>query len=208
VKKLDAVKVRRASLPLAPVLALVAVVAVSACTPGNQSSDARDATTSVAGDRRSAATPTRVATVRLEPTTGHTARGELDLSEGSAGVRISGRVTGLSPGQQHGFHIHELGDCSAADASSAGGHFAVRGDPHGHPDGSNHHAGDLLNLEADDGGSALADRLIEQVTLRRDEPNSILGRAVVVHAQPDDYETQPAGASGARIACGVIEPAA
>jgi Cu-Zn family superoxide dismutase len=104
------------------------------------------------------------------------------------GVFMHARLSGLTPGQEHGFHIHEKGDCSSGDGLSAGGHFNPAGKPHG-PQDAEHHAGDLPALKADANGKA---------DLR------IVGRGLIVHAQPDDYRTQPTGNSGARVACAVI----
>jgi len=112
-------------------------------------------------------------------------------------------VQGLKPGQEHGLHIHEKGDCSAPDAMSAGGHFNPQGKPHGQPGSAEHHAGDLPALKADKSGRAHVQVDVSGITLKPG-PTSIIGRAVVVHADPDDYKTQPTGNSGARIACGVI----
>jgi Cu-Zn family superoxide dismutase len=113
-------------------------------------------------------------------------------------------ITGLSPGL-HGLHVHEKGDCSAPDFSSAGEHFAPRDQPHGDPYSGEHHAGDLGNLDANDEGQVSMRLVAPDLTIERSAKNSALGRAVVVHADPDDLITQPSGGSGARIACGVIE---
>ena len=116
-------------------------------------------------------------------------------------VEVTGEVMGLTPGQ-HGFHIHEYGDCSALDAGSAGAHFNHDKKPHGGPDDADRHVGDLGNITADERGKAtitLKDRLI---ALHGE--HSIIGRAVIVHADADDYKSQPSGNAGARVACGVV----
>jgi len=118
------------------------------------------------------------------------------LSDG--GVHLDVKVSGLTPGV-HGFHVHEIGDCSAADASSAKGHFNPTGKPHGS------HAGDLPDLKADASGSAVLSVDVPALTLD-DSAMSIMGRSFVVHADPDDHVSQPAGNSGKRVACGVIKP--
>ena len=112
------------------------------------------------------------------------------------------RVSGLTPNQAHGFHVHEKGDCSAPDATSAGGHFNPGGAPHGAPP-ARHHAGDMPSLMADAQGNAQASFTIDG-NLAGDAASAFVGKAVIVHAMPDDYTTQPTGNSGARIACGVI----
>jgi superoxide dismutase, Cu-Zn family len=144
----------------------------------------------------------------LHPTAGHSAGGELLLIGQADAVRISGQVHGLQPDAEHGFHIHEIGDCSAADASSAGGHFAIGDQPHGRPGEPPHHAGDMPNLRSDGDGRATVDLQLQWVELGTGAAADVVGRAIVVHQQADDYQSQPAGDSGPRIACGVIELAA
>jgi Cu-Zn family superoxide dismutase len=140
----------------------------------------------------------------LAPTAGHTAAGMLMLSDTDDGVAIEGRITGLEPDSRLGFHVHEVGDCSAPDASSAGEHFNPTKQPHGDPDDDERHLGDLPNLDVNDDGEATVDVTLDGVSLDRADRPSIRNRAIVVHAEEDDYETQPSGASGARVACGVI----
>ena len=119
-------------------------------------------------------------------------------------ARILSHIGGLQPGSSHGFHIHEKGDCSAADGSSAGGHFNPAAQPHGRAGHGAHHAGDADNLVADANGVARVDAHVDGVTLGGGAANDIAGRAIVVHAAADDYSSQPAGNAGARVACGVI----
>ncbi len=137
----------------------------------------------------------------LHPTEGNQVSGTVTFSQGANGIKIVADVEGLTPGK-HGFHIHELGDCSAADATSAGGHFNPKNKQHGAPDDFDRHAGDLGNLEANENGVAQYERVDKFLTFRG--PNSIIGRAVIIHAGEDDFKTQPTGAAGARVACGVI----
>ena len=145
------------------------------------------------------------AAAKLVPTAGNTATGAVTFSRNGERVRVVAKLTGLTPGA-HGFHIHEKGDCSAADAMSAGGHFNPTQKPHGNPAAGEHHGGDMPMLEADAAGNASLDVTLDVVTLDAG-PNGVVGRSVVVHKDPDDYKTQPAGNSGARIACGVIAAA-
>jgi len=148
--------------------------------------------------------PLLIARAELEPTEGNEARGTMTFSRAAGAVVIDGELMGLPEGR-HGLHIHEKGDCSAPDGTSAGGHFAPDGDPHGSPDSppGQHHVGDLGNIEANEEGYALVNVVDAEMTLD-DGPKSVLGRAVIVHAGADDFETQPTGAAGARLACGVI----
>jgi Cu-Zn family superoxide dismutase len=144
------------------------------------------------------------AVANLAAASGSLVSGKLALMAMDDGVHIRGDIGGLAPGSTHGFHIHEKGDCSAADASSAGGHFNPTASAHGKAESGAHHAGDIDNIVADASGVAHVDAHIAGVALGGGGSNDIAGRAVVVHAAPDDYASQPAGNAGARIACGVI----
>ena len=146
-----------------------------------------------------------VATSNLTSASGSLVSGRLTLTPMSGGVRVTGDIGGLAPGSSHGFHVHETGDCSAADAASAGGHFNPAGSAHGKAGTPVHHAGDIDNIVADWGGVAHVDARIAGVVLGGGAGNDIVGRPLVVHAAPDDYRTQPSGNSGARVACGVIK---
>ena len=101
--------------------------------------------------------------------------------------------------------MHEKGDCSAPDGTSAGGHFNPGGKPHAARDAAARHAGDLGNLKADPYGLARVDFV--DSTLSLSGPDSIVGKAVIIHEKADDFTTQPTGNAGARQACGVIEAA-
>ena len=142
-------------------------------------------------------------TVTLKPTQGNNVNGTISVATMGTGVHFTGTVTGLTPGK-HGFHIHETGDCSAPDATSAGGHFNPEGKAHGAPNAPEHHAGDLGNIEADSSGTAKVDIHGGGLTLGSDA-NSVMGKAIIVHAAEDDLKTQPTGNAGARVACGVIK---
>jgi Cu-Zn family superoxide dismutase len=144
------------------------------------------------------------ASVKLSPTQGNTAAGSLTVSTMGGGVHLSGTLQGLPPNGEFGFHIHEKGDCSAPDASSAGEHFNPTNAQHGSPQGAAHHAGDMLNMKSDGTGNAQVEAHVSGVSLRDGQAADVFGKAVVVHEKPDDYATQPSGNSGARIACGVI----
>lgn len=142
------------------------------------------------------------ATATLEPTQGNTASGTVLFKQQDGHVMVHATLSGLAPGQEHGFHVHEKGDCSSGDGLSAGGHFNPTAQPHG-PQATPHHAGDMPSLKADAQGKADATFHLTGVTLG-DDATSLIGRGVIVHAAPDDYKTQPTGNSGARLACGVI----
>lgn len=117
-------------------------------------------------------------------------------------VTVVAKLSGLSPGS-HGFHIHEEGDCSSGDGMSAGGHFNPTGKSHGDPYSPDHHAGDMPMLVADASGNASLTAELSPMTVGAGTTD-IIGKAVIVHRDPDDYKTQPTGNSGARVACGVI----
>lgn len=139
----------------------------------------------------------------LKPTQGNQVAGVVTFAPSGGKLRMIAEVTGLSPGP-HGFHIHEKGDCSAPDGTSAGGHFNPAGKPHGHPDLAEHHAGDMPQLVADASGKASLVAYLDGVQIGGDGAGNILGRGIIVHAMADDFKTQPTGNSGARQACGVI----
>ena len=143
------------------------------------------------------------ASATLQATEGNSVAGTLEFTSVDGGVRVTGQVTGLQGGE-HGFHVHENGDCSAPDASSAGGHFNPASTAHGRVGQGEHHAGDSDNISANAQGVATVDTLLQGVTLGDATGTDIVGRGVIVHADPDDYTTQPTGNAGGRLACGVI----
>jgi Cu-Zn family superoxide dismutase len=160
------------------------------------------------------ARPAHRAVATFQPLGGSGVAGSATFVErdGTTTVRIEAR--NVSPGA-HGVHVHEVGDCSAPDGASAGDHFSPGGGAHGghddhahhhHHGGSGGHAGDLGNLEADAQGRGVLE--VESTTLTvQPGTYSVVGRAVIIHEQRDDLMTQPGGASGARIGCGIIRRA-
>lgn len=138
----------------------------------------------------------------LNPTQGSEVYGRVAFAPVDKGILVVAEVHGLTPGK-HGFHIHEKGDCSAPDGSSAGGHFNPTNMPHAGPDAEKRHVGDLGNIEADENGDAFYERV--DTVIKLEGENSIIGKAVIVHSGVDDLETQPTGDAGGRLACGVIE---
>ena len=145
---------------------------------------------------------TASATANLQPTKGNKVWGTVTFTQKGSKVLVVANVNGLKPGL-HGFHVHEKGDCSAADGMSAGGHFNPAGKPHGAPDSAERHGGDLGNLTPDKSGNATLSIEVDGITLDQ-TANSIIGKGVIVHANPDDLKSQPAGNAGHRLACGVI----
>jgi Cu-Zn family superoxide dismutase len=143
------------------------------------------------------------ATAKLEPTKGNKTFGEATFEQVGDKVRVVVFVQGLKPGQEHGLHIHEAGDCSSGDGMSAKGHFNPLNQPHAHHGTPNRHAGDLPSLSSNKQGRANVQIDLDVITLKSGATN-IIGRGLIVHADPDDYKTQPTGNAGARLACGVI----
>lgn len=152
-------------------------------------------------DNQSVASKKGTAKAVLTPTKDSNVRGVVTFTPVKEGIRIVADIEELTPGK-HGFHIHEKGDCSAPDASSAGSHYNPMHAKHGSPDSEERHIGDLGNIEADSRGHAHYDRVDFVITLSGE--NSIIGKSVIVHSDGDDFKTQPTGNAGGREACGVI----
>jgi Cu-Zn family superoxide dismutase len=145
--------------------------------------------------------PDAVAT--LAPTSGNTATGTVEFSERTDGsVLVTAELRNV-PAGVHGFHIHEKGDCGD-NGNAAGGHFNPSATAHGAPGTGAHHAGDFGNITADAQGIARTSFTTRSITLDAG-PNSAIGHAVILHANPDDLQTQPTGNAGGRIACGVVQ---
>jgi Cu-Zn family superoxide dismutase len=139
----------------------------------------------------------------LESRSGSTTTGEARFVDRGDSVEVTLTVAGATPGN-HGVHVHMIGDCSAPDATSAGDHFNPDAHQHGAPGVAEHHAGDLGNIEVGDDGTGTLTVTQPNITLA-EGGRSIAGRALVVHEKADDFQTQPTGDSGGRIACGVIK---
>jgi Cu-Zn family superoxide dismutase len=144
------------------------------------------------------------ATAQLKPTKGNKTFGEATFEQVGDKVRVVVFVEALKPGQEHGLHIHEVGDCSSGDGMSTKGHFNPFDKPHAHYGSAERHAGDLPALKSNKAGRANVQIDLDVITLTPG-PANIIGRGLIVHADPDDYKTQPTGNAGARIACGVIQ---
>ena len=143
-----------------------------------------------------------VAIAYIQPTQGNTAQGTVSFFEEAGNqLRIVAKIQGLTPGL-HGFHIHENGDCSDPNGMSAGPHYNPENQPHGHHQQHPHHAGDLPNLKANQKGHAT---LTYRILGKSLSESGFLGRSIIIHADQDDYHSQPAGNSGNRIGCGIID---
>lgn len=141
------------------------------------------------------------AVASLQPASGEDVSGTVLFIRTNDGIRIEADVQGLEEGE-HGFHVHQYGDCTADDLTSAGGHYNPLNAPHGAPDDEQRHVGDMGNLEANADGMATYSRVDSVISFSGER--SILGRAVIVHGGADDLESQPSGDAGPRMACGVI----
>ncbi|PUA96926.1 Cu-Zn family superoxide dismutase [Acidovorax sp. 107] len=143
------------------------------------------------------------AMAKLEPTRGNTANGTVTFVQTDEGVQVSGEIRGLKPGAEHGFHVHEKGDCSSGDGMSTGGHFNPTAKPHGAHSAAEHHTGDLPSLKADKYGVAAFSFVSKSISVGG-PTTDIVGKGLIVHRDPDDYQTQPTGNAGPRLACAVI----
>jgi len=193
--------VRKTPLLLLPA-ALVMLAACQPKTPAEPAATPSAETPAPAAEAPVAPAP--AATAALAPTQGNDTSGTITFAVVDGGIRATGEVRGLPPGTEHGFHVHEKGDCSAPDATSAGGHFNPATTDHGRVGHGVHHGGDSDNIVANDQGVAIVDTLLQGVTLGDGAATDIVGKGVIVHADADDYVTQPTGNAGARLACGVI----
>ena len=187
------------------ILALV-LLFPAICTAASPTPTPVNAATNAPAAGAAPAPPRTSANASLTSAAGSSVKGNLTLMNEGTAVSIRGDIAGLAPGKEHGFHIHEVGQCSLPDFKSAGEHFNPTKDPHGGPQSTARHLGDIPNAKADQNGRATIDISVKGITLEDKDgaPNQILGKALVVHALPDDYKTQPSGGSGDRIACGVI----
>jgi Cu-Zn family superoxide dismutase len=144
------------------------------------------------------------AVAHLEPTKGNNAKGTVTFTPRGDKVRVTAQLTGLKPGAEHGFHVHEKGDCSSGDGMSAGGHFNPTAKPHGHHGMGERHAGDMANLKADANGNASVTFETAGLSVGGGVAD-VVGKGLIVHRDPDDYKSQPAGNAGPRLACAVIQ---
>lgn len=141
--------------------------------------------------------------VVMEAKSGSKLAGKAVLTETEGGVHVVLTLEGIDPGE-HGAHVHEKGDCSAADGASAGGHFNPHTKDHGLPGAEKRHLGDLGNIIIGKDGKGSLDITAPGANLKAGDAASFIGRAIIVHAKKDDGG-QPTGNAGGRIGCGVIK---
>ena len=184
-------------------LCIAAVTALAACQNRDAAEPMPAPAEAEAPAADMAAAPGASASVVTQPTEGNQTVADVTFAEVDGRIHVSGRVTGLKPNSEHGFHVHEFGDCSAPDASSAGAHFNPSNKPHAHP--GHGHDGAMKNLVADAEGIAVVDdELPDTVNIGKGDDFDIVGHALIVHSDPDDYVSQPVGNAGKRLTCGVI----
>lgn len=189
------------------VLSLVVVAALTAVACGPKAAPpVQEPAAPVATEPAPAAAPV-TATATLTSVAGKNVTGTVTFTEEGGTVHVAAHVEGVEPGGLHGFHLHEKGDCSAPDFTSAGGHLNPADAPHGCPADAIRHAGDFGNIEVGADGTGHLDLTTDLITLG-DGANSAVGKAVILHAGEDDCVTQPTGNAGTRLACGVVEKAA
>lgn len=144
------------------------------------------------------------ARAEIQSASGSTITGEAVFEEAGNGVKMTLTVQGATPGT-HAVHLHESGDCSAPDATSAGPHWNPMDEAHGNrSEGGEFHAGDIANLEVGDDGTGTLEITAEDWTIGTSEASDVIGKAVIIHAAADDFVSQPAGNAGAREGCGVV----
>jgi len=173
------------------IISIALTVALAGCARQQQNSSQ---------DEEPATDFTRAVAV-VHPTEGNDVSGTVTFVRDTSGVMVSAELSGLETGP-HGFHIHQYGDCTAGDGTSAGGHYNPTGNDHGAPTQDNRHMGDMGNITADSEGNATLEYTDSVIELNG--PNSIIGRGIIVHGGQDDLSSQPSGAAGPRIGCGVI----
>ena len=155
------------------------------------------------GTSTSSTAPAAAASATLEATKGNSTTGSVTFAQRGDRVVVTTAISGLKPNAEHGFHVHEKGDCSSGDGMSAGGHFNPAGKPHGPYGGADRHVGDMPNLRADGTGRANATFEVSGMAIGQGSAD-IVGKGLIVHRDPDDYKSQPAGNAGPRLACAVI----
>lgn len=149
---------------------------------------------------------TKEITVSLEPKSGSDLGGEVTFTQEDGEVTMEATITGLAEGQ-HAIHIHQKADCSAEDGTSAGGHWNPTNEKHGKwGDAEGYHKGDIGNFEVDANGEGTISMTTDEWCIGCDDENkNIVGKAIIVHDGVDDYTSQPSGAAGTRVGCGVIK---
>lgn len=191
----------RGLLNFATLALAVLFLSLSACNTGTKQADEDQSgsTEQEAQDEEATARAT------MEPASGSNVSGEVTFTEENGSVRMELSVENL-PAGEHAIHLHEHGDCSAEDASSAGGHWNPTMKPHGkRGSGSAFHKGDIDNMSVGDDGKGTLNMTIEGWSIGGPDSTNIVGKSVIIHEKADDFTSQPSGDAGSRISCGVIK---
>ena len=185
---------------LAQLLIVAVVVFTGACAPKEEAA-APEPTPAPEPEVVEEVAPTTAIAV-LQPRADSEVSGTVTFTETADGVVVVADIARVAPGL-HGLHLHEFGDCSSEDFKSAGGHFNLTDAPHGAPTDEVRHAGDFGNIEIGEDGTGHLERSTTMLTVA-EGPNSVVGRAVILHEGEDDLVSQPTGAAGGRIGCGLV----
>jgi superoxide dismutase, Cu-Zn family len=189
-------------LNYAAVIFMTLFLFTSACNSGNKEGT-QDQNTSA--DEQTEENENRTAKAAMEAASGSKVTGEANFTDEDGKVRFELTVENLTPGE-HAVHLHEKGDCSAEDASSAGGHWNPTMKPHGkRGDGSSFHKGDIGNMSVGNDGKGKMSLSVEGWSIGGADSTNVVGKSVIIHEKADDFTTQPSGNAGARLSCGVIK---
>jgi len=191
----------------------LAILFIYACGPAEKKDDTTEAEITepedtVSNETESGMTEGDYATAMatISSASGSNLTGEAtftDLGDGTVTMKIT--LNNATPGP-HALHLHQNGDCSADDATSAGGHWNPADVEHGkRAVDMAFHAGDIDNVEVGEDSTGVMEMTVEGWTIGGPDSTNILNKAVIVHAGADDFESQPSGAAGARVGCGVIK---
>ncbi|GAA0872100.1 superoxide dismutase family protein [Gangjinia marincola] len=192
-------------------LALCTIVAFSCKENTNKSSDAENGEemNQESADQKEMdqeAKEKKMLVINLEPKSGSNLSGEATFTEDDGEVTMKATIKGLAEGK-HAIHIHEKADCSAEDGTSAGGHWNPTGQPHGKwGDEAGYHKGDIGNFTVEDNGTGTVEMTTDEWCIGcEDDTKNIVGKAIIIHDGVDDFTSQPSGAAGTRVGCGVIK---
>src|SRR5690349_10137117 len=185
-------------------LAVAFVLFLSACNSGNKQND--EGQSGASDQQQEEKDDKATAKATLEAASGSQVKGEAKFTtDGEGTVRFESTAENLTPGE-HAVHLHEKGDCSAADASSAGGHWNPTMKPHGkRGSGTAFHKGDIGNMTVGNDGKGTLNLTIEGWSIGGADSTNVVGKSVIIHEKADDFTSQPSGNAGGRISCGVIK---
>lgn len=176
---------------------------LSACNTGNKQGDEGQG---AATEQEQQQDEERSAQATMEARSGSNVTGEATFTdEGNGKVRFELTAENLTPGE-HAVHLHENGDCSAEDGSSAGGHWNPTMKPHGkRGDGTSYHKGDIGNMNVGNDGKGTMKMTVDGWSIGGPDSTNIVGKSVIIHEKADDFTSQPSGNAGSRVSCGVIK---